>query len=230
MFSRTITESDEFLDMPLSTQALYFHLCMYADDDGFLNGYRKIMRMIGATQNEYDLLVAKKFILTFDDGIVVIKHWLMHNYIRKDRYKPSVYTKEKEMLFLKSNKAYTLDESKGLPLGIPMVDQRLTQSRVDKISIEENRLDKISIFSHYESNISTLTPIISQKLMEYQKELPDELIKLAIDKTAMANAKSFNYLNTILIDWVSKGYKNVSDLESKQQTGKIDFMGVIESD
>ena len=135
MFSKAITESDAFLDLPLSTQALYFHLCMYADDDGFLSGYRKIMRMVGAAQNEYDLLLAKKFILQFDDGIVVIKHWLMHNYIRKDRYKPTAYLTERSMLYLKENKSYTFDATKGLPLGIPMVD-------VDKISLVKSSLDK----------------------------------------------------------------------------------------
>ena len=122
MFSKTITESDFFLDMPLSTQALYFHLCMYADDDGFLGGYRKIMRMCGATQNEYDLLIGKNFIIEFDDGVVVVKHWLMHNYLRKDRYKPTSYLKERNMLFVKENKAYTLDSEQGNPLGIPTVD------------------------------------------------------------------------------------------------------------
>ena len=139
MFSKVITESDAFLDLPLSTQALYFHLAMQADDDGFVSSPNKVRRMTGATQNEYDLLIAKRFVLQFDDGIIVIKHFLMHNYIRKDRYNPSTYLKEKAMLFIKENKAYTLDSNQGLPIGIPMVD--VNKSSIDKSSIDKSNID-----------------------------------------------------------------------------------------
>ena len=108
MFAKTIIDSDSFLDMPLSTQSLYFHLSMRADDDGFLNNAKKIQRIIGAAQNDYDLLVAKKFIIQFPDGICVIKHWRMHNYIQKDRYKETVYKDEKAMLEVKKNGSYTV--------------------------------------------------------------------------------------------------------------------------
>ena len=87
MFAKTIIDSDAFLDMPLSTQALYFHLSMRADDDGFINNPRKIQRMIGASGDDLKLLLAKSFLIPFDSGIVVIKHWRIHNYIQKDRYK-----------------------------------------------------------------------------------------------------------------------------------------------
>ena len=91
MFSKQIVDSDAFLNMPLSSQVLYFHLAMRADDDGFINNTQKIMRMIGASPDDFNILVAKKFILTFDSGVIVIKHWLMHNYIINDRYKPTNY-------------------------------------------------------------------------------------------------------------------------------------------
>lgn len=107
MFAKTIIDSDTFIDMPLSTQALYFHLSMRADDDGFINNPKKIMRMIGASEDDYKLLCVKRFIIPFDSGIVVIKHWRMHNYIQKDRYKPTVYIEEKASLELKENGAYT---------------------------------------------------------------------------------------------------------------------------
>jgi hypothetical protein len=109
MFAKTIIDSDEFLDMPLSTQTLYFHLSMRADDDGFINNPKKIMRMIGANQNEMDLLLFKHFILKFNSGVIVIKHWKLHNYIQKDRYKETVYLEEKALLKLKSNNVYTMD-------------------------------------------------------------------------------------------------------------------------
>lgn len=107
MFAKTIIDSDAFVDMPLSTQALYFHLSMRADDDGFINNPRKVQRMIGASDDDMKVLIMKRFIIPFESGIVVIKHWKIHNYIQKDRYKPTVYTEEKAMLTSKNNGAYT---------------------------------------------------------------------------------------------------------------------------
>lgn len=109
MFAKTIIDSDAFLDMPLSAQCLYFHLSMRADDDGFINNPKKIQRMIGAADDDLKLLIAKRFIIPFDSGIVVIKHWKIHNYIQRDRYKETVYQEEKALLTVKDNNAYTLD-------------------------------------------------------------------------------------------------------------------------
>jgi hypothetical protein len=109
MFSKQIIDSDAFLNMPLSSQVLYFHLSMRADDDGFINNTQKIIRMIGASPDDFNILVAKKFILTFDSGVIVIKHWKIHNYIQKDRYKETIYSDEKALLGLKNSKVYTLD-------------------------------------------------------------------------------------------------------------------------
>ena len=109
MFAKTIIDSDAFLDMPLSSQSLYFHLSMRADDDGFINNPKKTQRMIGASEDDLKLLIAKRFILPFDSGVVVIKHWKIHNYIQKDRYKPTIYQEEKAQIAVKGNKAYTDD-------------------------------------------------------------------------------------------------------------------------
>lgn len=114
MFTKKIIDSDSFLDMPLSAQALYFHLNMRADDDGFLNNAKRIMRIVGANQNDYDLLLAKRFIIQFPDGICVIKHWRMHNYIKKDRYRETQYKEEKKFLGVKKNGAYTLSKEKAV--------------------------------------------------------------------------------------------------------------------
>ena len=108
MFAKTIIDSDAFLEMPLSTQALYFHLSMRADDDGFLNNAKKVMRMIGANQNDLDLLLVKNFVIKFEDGICVIKHWRIHNYIQTDRYHETMYKDNKNLLNIDDNKAYTL--------------------------------------------------------------------------------------------------------------------------
>ena len=144
MFSKQIIDSDAFLEMPLSTQALYFHLSMRADDDGFLNNAKKVMKIIGANQNDYDLLVAKSFVIQFEDGICVIKHWRINNYLRKDRYTETIYQDEKAMLTIQPNGRYSLKDSSyddDLPLGIPLVDQSDTQNRIDK-----NREEKNSIY------------------------------------------------------------------------------------
>lgn len=111
MFAKTIIDSDAFLDMPLSSQALYFHLSMRADDDGFINNPRKIQRIIGCGNDDLKLLIAKKFIIPFDSGVCVIKHWRIHNYLQKDRYKETMYIEEKSQLEMKQNKAYTLKKN-----------------------------------------------------------------------------------------------------------------------
>jgi hypothetical protein len=135
MFAKTIIDSDAFLDMPLSTQALYFHLSMRADDDGFLNNPKKIMRMIGASQNELELLLGKKFLIAFESGVVVIKHGKIHNYIRSDRYKETKYIEEKGQLSTKKNGSYTL----GIPDDNRLVYQMETQVRLGKDSISKNK-------------------------------------------------------------------------------------------
>ncbi|MDT6364934.1 replisome organizer, partial [Enterococcus faecium] len=154
MFAKTIIDSDAFLDMPLSTQALYFHLSMRADDDGFINNPKKIQRMVGCGDDDLKLLMAKRFILVFESGVIVIKHWKIHNYIRNDRYKPTLYQDEKALLADKDNKAYTFaeelskhDEKLGIPDDNQAVYQMDTQVRLGK-----DRLGKDS------KEIKDLTP------------------------------------------------------------------------
>ena len=135
MFAKTIIDSDAFLDMPLSTQALYFHLSMRADDEGFLNNPKKIMRMVGASEDDMKVLLSKRFVLAFDTGVVVIKHWRIHNYIAKDRFKETVYQEERAQLEIKDNGAYTLDTG-----CIQDVYSSETQVRLGKDSIGKDRI------------------------------------------------------------------------------------------
>lgn len=138
MFAKTIIDSDAFLDMPMSTQALYFHLSMRADDDGFINNPKRIQRMIGASDDDLKLLIAKAFIIVFESGVVVIKHWKIHNYIQSDRYKPTVYAEEKAQLDVKKNKAYTLNSNECIQ-NVYISD---TQDRLGKVRLGKVRLDK----------------------------------------------------------------------------------------
>lgn len=137
MFTKKIIDSDAFLDMPLSAQALYFHLNMRADDDGFVNGPRKIQRMVGASNDDMNLLIAKRFILTFESGVIVIKHWRMHNLLRKDRYTPTQYQEEYRRLETKENGAYTEATATTWQ---PSGNQVAPQVSIGKVSIGEDSL------------------------------------------------------------------------------------------
>lgn len=151
MFSKTIIDSDAFLDMPLSTQVLYFHLSMRADDDGFINNPKKIQRMVGCNQDDITLLIAKRFVIPFESGVCVIKHWRIHNYIRTDRYKETPYQEEKSQLILKDNNSYTLSNEvttvgipSGIPGGVQHEHQCETQVRLgkDRLGKDNNTISK----------------------------------------------------------------------------------------
>lgn len=138
MFAKTIIDSDAFLDMPQSTQLLYFHLAMRADDDGFINNPKSIMRNAKCNDDDIKLLIAKKFIIPFDSGIVVIKHWKIHNYIAKDRYKETKYKEEKSTLMLDENKAYTQTPQMPCIQDVYNMDtqDRLGKDRLGKVNDE----------------------------------------------------------------------------------------------
>lgn len=116
MFTQKIIDSDAFLTMPLSAQALYFHLNMRADDDGFVNNPRKIAEWIHASDDDLRLLLAKRFLIGFESGVIVIKHWRMHNTLKSDRYHPTDYQEEFALLDIKPNKAYTEKSLSAPPL------------------------------------------------------------------------------------------------------------------
>ena len=146
MFAKSVVDSDNFLDMPLTTQALYFHLGMRADDDGFVDCPRKIQRALGCNDDDLKLLIAKGFAIAFNSGVIVIRHWKLHNYIPKDRYKETVYIAEKSQIQTGENRVYThVDEAENLPMDttcIQDVYKMDTQIRLKKI-----REDKINIYS-----------------------------------------------------------------------------------
>lgn len=113
MFSLGVLDTDAFLDMPLSAQALYFHLSLRADDDGFIGNPKRITQNVGASLDDLRILIAKRFVLTFEDGVIVIKHWRMHNTIKRDRYTATNYAEDLKMLNIKENGAYTFREDCG---------------------------------------------------------------------------------------------------------------------
>lgn len=139
MFAKTIIDSDAFLDMPLSTQSLYFHLSMRADDDGFINNAKKIQRMLGCTDDDFKILLGKNFVIPFENGVCVIKHWRIHNLIQKDRYKPTVYGELKDTLSLKNNNVYSTEAP-----CIQDVSNLETQVSIGKVSQGQESKDKFT--------------------------------------------------------------------------------------
>ena len=144
MFAKTIVTSDAFLDMPPTARCLYFTLGMFADDDGFVNNPKSIMRQIGSTSDDMNILIAKKFVLAFESGVIVIKHWKIHNYIQSDRYHPTKYQEEKSTLLLDENKAYTQADT---PC-IQDVSKADTEDRLGKDRLGEDRLGEDSLSNY----------------------------------------------------------------------------------
>ena len=140
MFAKTIIDSDAFLEMPVTSQLLYFHLSMRADDDGFVNKPKSLMRMVGCKDDDLKLLFVKKFLIPFESGVVVIKHWKIHNYIRKDTYTETKYKEEKATLELDENSAYRLAEATPLQLRDESVTSPSTQDRLGKERIGKDRI------------------------------------------------------------------------------------------
>lgn len=201
MFAKTIIDSDAFLDMPTSARLLYYDLGMRADDDGFVNSPKKIIRMTGASDDDLSVLIAKKFIIPFENGIVVIKHWRIHNYIRKDTYNETAYKEEKAMLILDENKSYKLIESER----IQSVDEPSTQVRLGEVSIGKDRLElDNNIPASEEESSPASTKASKHKYGEYKNVLlkDEELQKL---KEEYQNwAELIKYLDEYI---EMKGYK-----------------------
>ena len=187
MFTQKIIDSDPFLDMPLSTQALYFHLNMRADDDGFINNPKRIQRTIGASEDDLRLLIAKRFVIGFENGVIVIKHWRMHNTLRKDRYNPTQYQEELASLAIKDNNAYTEKMLDVIPATTWQPDGNHLEPQY---SIDKYSIDKVSIVEENttESNDSEPAPTkpkkpVKHKYGEYNNVLltDDELDKIKKD-------------------------------------------------
>ena len=201
MFAKTIVTSDAFLDMPLSARCLYFTLGMLADDDGFVNSPKSIMRQVGASTDDLNLLLLKRFILAFESGVIVIKHWRIHNYIRNDRYKETKYLDEKSTLALDENGAYTESRES---LGIPTVSKMDTQVRLGKDRIVEDSIGEC--ISAEPTPAPTPKKPIKHKRGEYSHVLltDDQEQKLIDEYGEILTAKAITFLDEYI---EMKGYK-----------------------
>ena len=129
MFNKTITNSDNFMEMPQTSQNLYFHLSMNADDDGFVDNWKSIMKMIGSKEDDLKILIAKQYIIPFESGVIVIRHWRLNNYLQKDRIMPTNYQKELSQLTIENSNVYNLDTK--------------CIHSIDKYSIDKNSINNI---------------------------------------------------------------------------------------
>ncbi|WP_373106561.1 DnaD domain-containing protein [Streptococcus lutetiensis] len=225
MFSKKITDSDKFLDLPLSTQALYFHLNMHADDDGFVDSTKTIKRMIGASDGDLRILMEQAFILPFESGVIVIKDWRVHNYIPKDRYQKTIYTTEFNRLVLEENKSYTEC--------IQNVYNMDTQIRLDKNSIDKNRLDecseklpptapapkKLDFGQFVKAEGLKVNDRHMTRLLEYigLDGMDMELVKEAVRRTTDSGIDNPNYTFKILDSWKAKGITTIEQANEEKE-------------
>lgn len=222
MFSKTIIDSDAFIDMPSTARLLYYDLSMRADDDGFINNPKKIIRMTGASVDDMNVLILRKFIIPFESGVVVIKHWKIHNYIRNDRYKETNYKEEKAMISLDENKAYTL----GIPNDDHVSYQMDTQVRIGKDRV---RIDKDNIYNsppkatkparhkygEYK-NVLLSDEDIEKLKAEFPSDWQERIERLS--EYIASSGKSYkNYLATIR-NWAKRD-KEKTAAEKKQKNG-----------
>jgi len=215
MFAKTIVTSDSFLDMPPTARCLYFTLGMFADDDGFVNNPKSIMRQIGSTSDDINILIAKKFLIAFESGVIVIKHWKIHNYIQSDRYHPTKYQDEKSTLLLDENKAYTQAD---VPC-IQDVSKVDTEVRLGKDSLGKDRLDTYS-YDDQPKKSKRFTPPTVEEVAAYIREQGYQLDAEAFVDYYEANGwmvgknKMKDYKAT-LRNWERRRKNNAGDSQSK---------------
>lgn len=225
MFSKTIINSDLFLDLPSSAQNLYFHLSLNADDEGFVNSPKKIMKYVNSQIEDMELLVENGFIKKFDSGIVVIIHWNLHNYIQKDRFKATIYQKEKQQLVLVGKKYVMKDEC------TQFVSILATQDSIEKNSEEQDRLELAGILNEIENEkvrakfecfikmrekihsplTSDALRIVIKKAYELTKSLAnqDEAIIMILDRSIINNYKDIYPLENMEVG-VANHFENIN--------------------
>ena len=192
MMAKSIIETDMFLDMPTSCQCLYFHLLLRADDDGFISNPKSIVRTLSASADDLKLLIAKQYLIGFESGVVVIKDWKIHNYIRNDRYKAS-NVPERELLNIRKDKAYTLKEDDGIPMincGIP-TDNQMDTNGIPTVSIGKDRLGKDRLGKDRLDIEGECDKPHSPKRKTFTKPTIDEIQDYCIERNNNVNAEQF---------------------------------------
>lgn len=230
MFSLSVIDTDKFLEMPVSARLLYYELGMRADDDGFVGNWKKILLFTGLKEDDLKILIAKQFIIPFETGIIVIKHWKVNNTLQNDRIKPTIYQKEKAYLKLNNDNVYNLDTG--------------CIHSIDKNSIEEIRLEENSIavvVDNSLNNAATTTSELENNTLESAKDLisftekifgrplggteietiqtweDTELTRYAIKQAELARAFNVRYIGKILFNYQKDNIKTVAEAEEREK-------------
>lgn len=232
MFSIDVTETDTFLDMPLTAQALYFHLGMRGDDDGFVSNPRSVMRVAGCNEADLKTLEESGYIITFRSGVIVISDWKVNNNLRNDRYKPTTFQDERSKLSETANKRYILRtgnqvDTNGIPLCNQVTPQpNVTQRNLAQRSSSDNGAtaaapradsDLAEIVQHFEQVIGLFPRSALDKLQRYRGSIPTEVICKAFDEAAESGHRSWKYANGILKSWQADGVRTLGDIEARRE-------------
>ncbi|WP_405345637.1 phage replication initiation protein [Ruminococcus sp.] len=200
MFSNAIIDSDKFLDMPLTTQALYFHLGMKADDDGFVGNPKKVTRSVNCTEDDLKILIAKGFLISFESGVIVITHWHIHNSIRKDRKKDTIFLDEKKQLFLSESMVYidSTNENNCLTtIRQPTVNQLTAQEKIGKgKAIKENKSSSTAVDGEQSNDYQAVVDKFNSicKSLPRVKSLNDERRKAIKNAQKVLDGMTFDEL------------------------------------
>lgn len=244
MMAKSVIETDMFMDMPMSTQCLYFHLLLRADDDGFIRNPSAIRRETGCSQDDFKLLVAKQYIIPFESGVIVIRHWKIHNYIRKDMYHPTECQSEKNTLELDKRNVYnpiestvqetplhdcnepvtdTLQDCDGA-VTKPLIQDRLGKVRLGKDNIaaacarNANIVPTNLVYDIFSNNIHPITGSIeAEKLDDMVSRYSEKWVMAAIEEAAASNGRSVKYIEAVLERWSRDGFK----AERGKSSGRI---------
>ena len=207
MFNLSVVDTDRFLEMPISSRLLYYELGMRADDDGFVDNWKKILMFTGLKEDDMKVLISKQFILPFESGVIVIRHWRLNNYLQKDRTKPTIYREELSKLGLDENNVYTMDTN-----CIHSIDKY----SIDKNSIEYN--NNSSIYDFLQQNGFVLTPIHYEIISQWED---NELTRYAIKQAVSNNKYNIKYVESILNSYKRENIQTLQQaIEREEQFSK----------
>lgn len=232
MFAKSIVLSDAFLDMPMSARCLYFTLSMLADDDGFVGSPKAIMRQCGASQDDLLILLQKRYVLGFDSGVIVIKHWRINNFLRKDRHVDTTYLEELEQLTIDGKGAYTEAENglvnqwstNGQPsIGKDSKDKgRLGKDKKEDVVDAREEADLGEIMSFYMENISMNAPssLVTAAIIDYVSDLSPDVVLHAMQIAAEGDKHDWRYVKAILERYKASGFTSIEAVHLDEQRAK----------
>ncbi len=218
MINLKLVDTDLFLGMPMSARLLYYDFLVRADDEGFIASPKKIMKAIGASPDDLNILVTRHFIIPFESGVCVVSQWYLHNYIRSDRFNPTIYQDEKSSLILENKVYKKVDNSLGMTNDIPLVDKMDTQIKLDKINnnsssnnIEVDEQNK-TIFQIIEEEFGrTLSPMEYETIKSWNYQI--DILKRAVKEASLSNNYSIKYIDKIIFNWKKANIKSIQDVE-----------------